>query len=44
VAKGRGRYRLTPGMELVAAASGGAVLESARQLVRELRTCAREGN
>ncbi|HTO95701.1 MAG TPA: transcription-repair coupling factor [Myxococcales bacterium] len=44
VAKGKGRYRLTPGMELVAAASGGAVLESARQLVRELRTCAREGN
>jgi len=42
VAKGKGRYRLTPGMELVAAVDGdAAALESARQLVRELRTCAR---
>ena len=41
VAKGKGRYRLTPGMELVATVDGGtAILESARQLVRELRTCA----
>ena len=41
VAKGKGRYRLTPGMELVAAVDGGMpVLESARQLVRELRTSA----
>jgi transcription-repair coupling factor (superfamily II helicase) len=42
VAKGKGRYRLTPGMELVATVDGQtAVLESARQLVRELRACAR---
>jgi len=42
VAKGKGRYRLTPGMELVATMDGGAAaLESARQLVRELRGCAR---
>ena len=41
VAKGKGRYRLTPGMELVATMDGGAAaLESARQLVRELRGCA----
>jgi hypothetical protein len=42
VAKGKGRYRLTPGMELVATVNGVASpLESARQLVRELRACAR---
>ncbi|TMB10019.1 MAG: transcription-repair coupling factor, partial [Deltaproteobacteria bacterium] len=41
VAKGKGRYRLTPGMELVATMDGdAAALESARQLVRELRGCA----
>ncbi len=48
VAKGKGRYRLTPGMELVqslVAAEGralqpGEVLEAARQLVHELRRCA----
>jgi hypothetical protein len=45
VAKGKGRYRLTPGMELVAAVDGqAAILEAARQLVRELRTTARQGN
>src|SRR5207248_1688706 len=41
VAKGRGKYRLTPGMELVAAAEG-AVLESARSLLQEIRRCAQE--
>ncbi len=41
VAKGKGRYRLTPGMELVAILDPqAAVLEAARQLVRELRSCA----
>ena len=41
VAKGKGRYRLTPGMELVATINGvSSPLESARQLVRELRACA----
>jgi transcription-repair coupling factor (superfamily II helicase) len=41
VAKGKGRYRLTPGMELVASVNGEVPpLESARQLVRELRACA----
>jgi transcription-repair coupling factor (superfamily II helicase) len=45
VAKGKGRYRLTPGMELVAAIDAqAAVLESARQLVRDLRACASAGN
>jgi len=45
VAKGKGRYRLTPGMELVATVDGqAAILEAARQLVRELRTTARQGN
>src|SRR6202165_4202766 len=45
VAKGKGRYRLTPGMELVETIAGATnVLESARQLVRELRTCAPTGN
>jgi transcription-repair coupling factor (superfamily II helicase) len=45
VAKGKGRYRLTPGMELVATVNEqAAVLEAARQLVRELRTCAPAGN
>jgi transcription-repair coupling factor (superfamily II helicase) len=45
VAKGKGRYRLTPGMELVAAVDGqAAILEAARQLVRELRTTARQWN
>jgi transcription-repair coupling factor (superfamily II helicase) len=41
VGRGKGRYRLTPGMELVATVDGEASpLESARQLVRELRACA----
>ncbi len=41
VAKGKGRYRLTPGMELVATIDGQApVLESARSLISELRRCA----
>ncbi len=45
VAKGKGRYRLTPGMELVYTTDGeAAVLESGRQLVRELRTCAQLPN
>jgi len=45
VAKGKGRYRLTPGMELVATVDPKApVLESARQLVRELRTSAQPAN
>ncbi|HEY4769845.1 MAG TPA: transcription-repair coupling factor, partial [Myxococcales bacterium] len=45
VAKGKGRYRLTPGMELVATVDGqAAILEAARQLVRELRTTARQWN
>jgi len=45
VAKGKGRYRLTPGMELVAVIdSEAAVLESARQLVRDPRACASVGN
>jgi len=45
VAKGKGRYRLTPGMELVASVDGQAdILEAARQLVRELRTTARQWN
>ncbi|MGZ6143091.1 MAG: transcription-repair coupling factor, partial [Myxococcales bacterium] len=41
VAKGKGRYRLTPGMELVAtvADSEAAVLESARSLLQDLRKC-----
>jgi transcription-repair coupling factor (superfamily II helicase) len=45
VAKGKGRYRLTPGMELVATVDGqAAILEAARQLVRELRGTARQLN
>jgi len=49
VAKGRGRYRLTPGMELVLAlpeapgnaeAAGQQALEAARSLLQELRRCA----
>jgi len=45
VAKGKGRYRLTPGMELVATLDGqAAILEAARQLVRDLRTTARQWN
>ena len=41
VAKGKGRYRLTPGMELVAIIDPqAAVLAAARQLVLELRSCA----
>ena len=41
VGKGKGRYRLTPGMELVAAVDEQtAVLESARALLQELRKCA----
>jgi transcription-repair coupling factor (superfamily II helicase) len=43
VAKGRGRYRLTPGMELVATVDDkAAVLESARSLLQELRRCTQE--
>jgi transcription-repair coupling factor (superfamily II helicase) len=41
VARGKGRYRLTPGMELVATVDdSAAVLESARSLFGELRRCA----
>jgi transcription-repair coupling factor (superfamily II helicase) len=41
VAKGKGRYRLTPGMELVAAVDEkAAILESARTLLQDLRKCA----
>jgi len=48
VAKGKGRYRLTPGMELVEtfggngeqAPQGANVTEAARQLIHELRRCA----
>ena len=41
VAKGKGRYRLTPGMELVATVDPQtAILAAARQLVHELRACA----
>ena len=41
VARGKGRYRLTPGMELVAAIDERApVLESARSLIQELRKAA----
>jgi len=41
VAKGKGRYRLTPGMELVATLEEGPpVLEAARSLLRTLRGCA----
>jgi transcription-repair coupling factor (superfamily II helicase) len=44
VARGKGRYRLTPGMELVATTDGAdsaaAVLASARQLLQDLRGCA----
>jgi transcription-repair coupling factor (superfamily II helicase) len=40
VAKGKGRYRLTPGMELVATVADQApVLEAARSLLLQLRTC-----
>ena len=40
VAKGKGRYRLTPGMELVATVGEAAdVLASARQLLQDLRKC-----
>jgi transcription-repair coupling factor (superfamily II helicase) len=45
VAKGKGRYRLTPGMELVATMDGKGgpqeadVLASARQLLQDLRKC-----
>jgi len=43
VAKGKGKYRLTPGMELVATVQEKApVLESARSLLQELRRCASE--
>src|SRR5205814_9354430 len=45
MAKGKGRHRLTPGMELVATLDGqAAILEAARQLVRDLRTTARQWN
>jgi transcription-repair coupling factor (superfamily II helicase) len=41
VTKGGGRYRLTPGMELVCSTEDGAsVLESARLLISTLRKCA----
>jgi transcription-repair coupling factor (superfamily II helicase) len=41
VARGKGRYRLTPGMELIATIDGeAAVLEAARSLLQELRKCA----
>jgi len=41
VAKGKGRYRLTPGMELVATVEEGLpLLEAARSLLRSLRGCA----
>jgi transcription-repair coupling factor (superfamily II helicase) len=41
VAQGKGRYRLTPGMELVATvAEKSPVLEEARSLLRTLRGCA----
>ena len=40
VGKAKGRYRLTPGMELVAAVEGADVLASARQLLQDLRKCA----
>jgi transcription-repair coupling factor (superfamily II helicase) len=44
VAKGKGRYRLTPGMELVATfeadLAGAAALNAARQLLQDLRRCA----
>jgi len=39
VAKGKGKYRLTPGMELVASTGESNVLESARSLLRDLRGC-----
>src|SRR5260370_24895909 len=39
VAKGKGKYRLTPGMELVASTGESNVLESARSLLRDLRNC-----
>ncbi|HEY2031804.1 MAG TPA: TRCF domain-containing protein, partial [Myxococcales bacterium] len=40
VGKAKGRYRLTPGMELVATVEGPDVLASARQLLQDLRKCA----
>jgi transcription-repair coupling factor (superfamily II helicase) len=41
VARGKGRYRLTPGMELVYTTAGEpSVLESARSLMASLRKCA----
>src|SRR5947209_19348024 len=41
VAKAKGRYRLTPGMELVATVDEQAnVLEAARSLLQDLRKCA----
>jgi len=41
VDKGKGKYRLTPGMELVAVVDDkAAVLESARSLLQDLRKCA----
>ena len=41
VAKAKGRYRLTPGMELVASiAEQTPVLEAARSLLQDLRKCA----
>jgi hypothetical protein len=51
VARAKGRYRLTPGMELVATVDGAldegkagpqtaSVLASARQLLQDLRKCA----
>jgi hypothetical protein len=46
VAKGKGRYRLTPGMELVELQPGEqapAPLEAARSLLQELRKCAVDG-
>ena len=52
VAKGKGRYRLTPGMELVvsmqeaprnAEAAGQQALEAARTVLQELRRCGTSG-
>ncbi|HEX9576625.1 MAG TPA: transcription-repair coupling factor, partial [Myxococcales bacterium] len=43
VARGKGRFRLTPGMELVAAVDERApVLSSARSLLQDLRRCAQD--
>jgi hypothetical protein len=46
VAKGKGRYRLTPGMELVElepSEEATAPLEAARSLLQELRKCTVDG-